>query len=69
MYLVKVGSLYVTPQGTLSMSQADALRVNISSPDTVVTGPRFVKLTPHGTAASRALTHDLTTLLADDSPF
>lgn len=46
MYIIKVGDLYLTADGTLSARQSDALRVR----DAVLgQSPRAVKLTPHGT--------------------
>lgn len=43
-YLMKVGALYVTPSGGLSVSQADALRISYDALDVEGARPRPVKL-------------------------
>ena len=46
MYMIKIGTMYLTADGTLSARQADALRVDL---DNHPERPRAVRLTPHGT--------------------
>jgi hypothetical protein len=50
MHVLKIGSLYVTADGTLSTSQAEALRIDKRDQDGVLAtdAPRFVRLRPHG---------------------
>lgn len=46
-YVLKIGSQYVTMQGTLSARQQDALRLPVlNGPSTATLTPRLVKLTP-----------------------
>jgi hypothetical protein len=57
-YIVKVGDLYVTPDGDLSPAQADAVRVIVTTGEVP---PRAVRL--------RSKSSDSTGFLDGDCPF
>ena len=62
--ILKIGSQYLTADGTLSSNQADALRVSDAIDKATILNLRPVKLTPHRYVADPC-DHDT----AQSSPF
>lgn len=54
MHIIKIGSMYLTADGTMSARQSDAMRVDLSNHQPAER-PRAVKLTPKRTADAAPL--------------